>query len=105
MTVSVWAIVLAFGIPAAVTSLALFLLQRKITRHEKKEDERETARRKHEVLAVKGINAAISLGEATADAIKNGHSNGEIDAALEYARVVKHETKDFLTEQSIKHIY
>lgn len=105
MSVSVWAIICACGIPTAVTSLGLFFLQRKIARRERKEDEREAARRKHEVLTIKGVKAAIALGEATAEALKNGHCNGETDAALKYAREVKHETNDFLTETSVKHIY
>ena len=37
--------------------------------------------------------------------MKNGHTNGETEAALEYARQVKHAQKDFLTEQGIHAIY
>lgn len=47
----------------------------------------------------------IALGEATATALKNGHANGETEAALEYAKRIKHEQKDFLTEQGIHAIY
>ena len=49
--------------------------------------------------------AAIALGEAAATALKNGHANGETEAALEYARKIKHEQRDFLAEQGIKGIY
>lgn len=45
------------------------------------------------------------MGEASAIALKNGHTNGETEAALEYARRVKHEQKDFLTKQGIEAIY
>ena len=31
--------------------------------------------------------------------------NGELTAALEYAQKVKHEQKDFLTEQGVKNMY
>ena len=37
-------------------------------------------------------------------ALKNGHTNGETEAALEYAREVKHKQKDFLTRQAAKTI-
>lgn len=41
--------------------------------------------------------ASIALGEAAATALKNGHANGETEAALEYARKIKHEqTKGLL---------
>ena len=36
---------------------------------------------------------------------KNGHANGETEAALQYAQKIKHEQKDFLTEQGIHAIY
>lgn len=57
------------------------------------------------MLLVRSVGAAIALGEATATALKNGHANGETEAALEYAKRIKHEQKDFLTEQGIHAIY
>lgn len=66
---------------------------------------REQAREKNEILIIKSTGAAIALGEATAAAIKSGHCNGEMEAALEYARKVKHEQKDFLTEQGVSALY
>ena len=54
---------------------------------------------------IKSVMASIALGEAAATALKNGHANGETEAALEYARKIKHEQKDFLTEQGIKGLY
>lgn len=57
------------------------------------------------MLLVRSVRAAIALGEATATALKNGHANGETEAALQYAQKIKHEQKDFLTEQGIHAIY
>ena len=37
--------------------------------------------------------------------IPDAHCNGDMHAALEYARKVKHAQKDFLTEQGVKAIY
>ena len=68
-------------------------------------DEKEAAREENEILMVKSIGAAIALGEAAALALKNGHTNGETEAALEYARNVKHEQKEFLQRQAIDHLY
>ncbi|WP_313341211.1 serine/threonine protein kinase [Lacrimispora sp.] len=72
---------------------------------EKKLAEKEKAREKNEVLIIKSVGAAIALGEATATALKNGHCNGETEAALQYAREIKHEQKDFLAEQVVKNLY
>ena len=68
-------------------------------------EEKEKIREKNEVLIIKSVMASIALGEAAATALKNGHANGETEAALEYARKIKHEQKDLLTEQGIKGIY
>lgn len=98
-------ILAAMGIPSAITGFCFWKIERKIARREKLNEEKEAAREKNEILVIKSVGAAIALGEATAIALKNGHTNGEMDAALEYAREMKHAQKDFLTEQSIKNLY
>ena len=96
---------LAFGVPTAVTGLWFWLLKKHIDKKEIERDELEKAREKNAVLLIKSVGAALALGEATAHAIKDGKCNGEMTAALEYAKKMKHEQKDFLTEQSIKNLY
>ena len=57
---------------------------------------------------IKGVNAAIALGEATARAVQripDANCNGDMHDALEYAEKIKHEQKDFLTEQGVEAIY
>lgn len=96
------------GIPTAITAFCSWLLQRRITKREAQQDKREAAREKNEVLLIKSVGAAIALGEATAEAVQripDAHCNGDMHAALEYARKVKHEQKDFLTEQGVQSLY
>ena len=100
-----WALLAAIGVPSAITALCFGALERRMARREQLSEERERVRQKNEVLLVRSVGAAIALGEATATALKNGHANGETEAALAYARQVKHEQKDFLTEQGIRAIY
>ena len=89
-------IIAAAGIPTAITGL--------LFRHlEKRMDEKDRAREQHEYLIVKSINASMALGEATAEAVQripDAHCNGDMHAALEYARKVTHEQKDFLNKQA-----
>ncbi len=99
------ALLLAMSIPSGITGFCFWLLQRKMDKREKAREEKEKVREQQEFLLVKSIGAAIALGEASAIALKNGHTNGETEAALEYARKVKHEQKDFLTRQGIESIY
>ena len=105
---SVGGLVTLLGLPTAITAFCFWLLQQRITKRDKAQQERERAREKNEVLIIKGVGAPIALGEATAEAVQripDAHCNGDMHAALEYARKVKHEHKEFLTEQSVQALY
>ena len=98
-------LVALMGIPSAITGLCFWCIKRSLAKRDEELDRRDAARERNEVLLVRSVGAAIALGEATATAMKNGHTNSETEAALEYARQVKHAQKDFLTEQCIHAIY
>ena len=99
-------VILAFmGVPSAVTAFCFWAIQKNITKRDAKRDELDKAREKNELLLIRSVGAAIALGEATAHAIRDGKCNGEMSAALEYAQKVKHEQKDFMTEQGVKNLY
>ena len=98
-------LVALMGIPSAITGLCFWLIQRRLTKRDEELDRRDATRERNEVLLVRSVGAAIALGEAAATALKNGHANGETEAALEYAKRIKREQKDFLTEQGIRAIY
>lgn len=105
---SVGGLLTLLGIPTAITSLGLWLLQRRISKREAVQDAREAAREQNEVLLIQNTRVALALAEATAVAVQripDAHCNGDMHAALEYARKVKHAQKDFLTEQGVKAIY
>ena len=100
-------VIIIAGIPTAITSIFFWYIKRML---EKKEKERECAeqnRQHNELLIIKGIGASLALSEATATAVQripDAHCNGDMSAALEYARKVKHEHKDFLYEKAIDSI-
>lgn len=104
MTLNVALLLPAFAacVPSAVIGLIVWRMEQKMLRGFKAQEEREKAREDNEVLVIQATGAAIALGEATALALKNGHTNGETEAALEYAREIKHKQKDFLTRQAAK---
>ena len=105
---SIGGLVTLLGLPTAITAFCFWLLQQRITKRDKAQEERGRAREKNEVLIIKGMGAAIALGEATAQAVQripDAHCNGDMHAALEYARKVKHEHKEFMTEQSVQALY
>ena len=114
----VTAIIVAASIPSAITGFCFWLIEQNIQKRAEKEkaereerqkavDEREVIREKNELCIINSVNAAIALGEATARAVQripDAHCNGDMNAALEYAQKVKHEQKNFLNEQALKHI-
>lgn len=111
-----WQIVLAMSIPSAFTGFLFWALEHKIQkREEKKEAEqkkdreraekREKDRELFEIYLMKTVQASMALGEATASAVSripDAKCNGDMHEALEYAKRVKHEQKDFLNEQAIR---
>lgn len=106
-------------VPSAVTGFCFWLIEQKIQKETSKreaeekarreaEERREKLREKQEVFLVQGVNAAIALGEATAKAVQripDAHCNGDMHAELEYAAKVKHEQKDFLTQQGVESLF
>ncbi len=102
---TLWEIIACMSIPSAFTGFWIWMLKRHIDKAEKKRAEREAARVKNEVLIVQAVGASFALGEASAEAIQTGKHNGELSAALKYAKEIKHKQKDFLTELGIKNLY
>lgn len=112
-------IAFASVLPSAVAAFCFWLIEKKIERRSKKEDEerekrqkkvdkQEAARQKNELLTAQAIGAAIALGEATARAVQripDAHCNGDMEEALDYAAKVKHAQKDFLYGQGLENIY
>jgi len=95
---------MAFGIPAFMTRR----MEKRMDERERKAELRETNRAEMNRLQVKATMAAIALGEATARAVQripDAHCNGDMSAALNYVKTVKHEEKDFLTGLGIHALY
>lgn len=104
-----WTIVMAVGLPAAVVSAVVGLLFRRIEKRLEDENKarqrQEEARRQFERYQLTALTATMALCEANARAMQNGRCNGETHAALEYMQKVKHEQREFLTNQGIDHIF
>lgn len=75
-----------------------------ITHEEAREMREFTGRHGQELAAAYPDKEAFAAAVAV-QRIPDAHCNGDMHAALEYARKVKHAQKDFLTEQGVKAIY
>lgn len=102
---AIGAFVAALGIPGMLSGLFFWRLQKKIECREQLAKEQEQAREEFERLNIQATLAAVTLAEATANAvarIPDTNCNGDMHSALEYATKVKHEIRDFLTKQATK---
>ena len=100
-------IIAAAGIPSAIFGVFIRQLNKKLDRQEKRREEREQARLKNQIIQMELIAASLSLGEATAEAVQripDAHCNGDMHAALDYAKGVKAKYRDFEREQVAKHL-
>lgn len=95
----------AMSIPSAIMGFIAWAMKRRIDNREKEQETKNRAQQKLMILLVQSTRASIALGEATAHAMQRGHTNGDMEAALEYAADVKHKQKDFLAEQGIHNMF
>ncbi len=75
---------------------------------EHERQKRDENRREFEKNLLLTSNAALALGEATARAVQkipDAHCNGDMSDALDFAKKIKHEQRDFLAAQGIDNIF
>ncbi len=85
-----------------VSGMVLFFLQRFFKNKAKKDEERDAAKARENLLILKSIDAVGKLTYADAIAIRDGKTNGEMKAAIEAYKKADAELYEFLLEQSIK---
>lgn len=98
-------LIMSMSIPSTLTAYLFKQFEKKQDKRQKNIDVKEKTLEEQQKLLVKSVRAAISLGEATALALKNGHTNGETEEALDYAKQIKTEQDDFLTDQAIANVF
>lgn len=101
-------ILLAMGIPTAITGLVMWFLKRHIDKLEKKREEREKNTEDLMLIIMRNSRATNILAEATARAVQripDAHCNGDMKAALKQAEEIQKEEKDFMFDQGIKRIF
>lgn len=109
------AILVFFGIPTAITGLAVWFLQRRITRNEKELREKEANQEKLILMMIQCIKLNSAAIESTADALQRvpGVEENEnierdikqMEDALEKMITVQKQEHQFLLEQGVKHIF
>ena len=79
----IWVLIASFSIPSTITGLAFWLIQRSINKNEERRAKREDCLIQYQLMLIDTSFASISLGKATAIAVKEGKCNGEMKEAFE----------------------
>lgn len=104
----VYELILLFGIPSAITGIAIWWLKRKIEANEKKQAERENNLEELVLLMVnstKANNVGITAIATAVQRIPDAHCNGDMKAALEKMEEIQQKEKQFLIDKGIKYIF
>lgn len=119
MTIIDWLSLLISAVPAALVGFLFGWVEKRLAKldekrtkaqkeREKRNQEAERIRQQQMLFLVQMQEAIATLSTATAKAVQripDAHCNGDMSRALEYARRVKRDQRDFLQQQGIKHIY
>lgn len=85
-----------------ISGMVLFFLQRFFKNKAKKDEERDAAKRRENLLILKSIDAVGKLTYADSIAIRDGKTNGEMKTAVEAYKKADQELYEFLLEQTVK---
>lgn len=109
MTGVIWAVIAAAGIPSALFAWFLSRLTKKLDKRDQAREEaqkaKDEAQLKNDVMLIELVMASITLGEATAEAVQripDAHCNGDMHAALDFAKEAKQKYRQFEHEQTAK---
>ena len=101
-------LIVAMGIPSAVTGLLVWWLKRYIDKRELEREEREKKTEKFMLMLMQTSRATNVLAEATARAVQripDAKCNGDMTAALEEAAKIQKAEKEWLFEQGVENIF
>lgn len=100
-----WEIVLAAGIPSAIFGLIIWYFKRHVEANEKKRDEQQHNLESLVLMMLQSTRANTILCKATAEAVRDGHCNGNMSSAIAVVDKAAAAEKEFLLDKSIKYIF
>lgn len=101
----VWTILVALGIPSAVIGLVLWYIKRTIAKNEKRREEHDKNLESLVLMMLQSTRANSILCKATAEAVRDGHCNGNMTQAMATVDKAAAAEKEFLLEKGIKYIF
>ena len=100
-----WDILVAIGVPSGLFGLILWFIKRWADKRDKALTEHNNHLQELVLMMLQSTRANTILGIATAEAVRDGHCNGNMTSALEAVDKVAKAEKEFLLDKSIKYIF
>lgn len=101
----IWTILLAFGAPSAVLGFVIWYIKREITKNQKRQEEHDKNLESLVLMMLQSTRANTILCKATAEAVRDGHCNGNMTEAMKIVDKTAAAEKEFLLDKSIKYIF
>ena len=98
-------IILAAGIPSALFGLIIWQFKRQVEKRDAKQEERQRNLEELVLMMLQSTRANSILCKATAEAVRDGHCNGNMSSAIEIVDKAAQAEKEFLLDKSIKYIF
>lgn len=98
-------ILLAAGIPSAIFGLLIWQFKRNVEERDRKQEERQKNLEDLVLMMLQSTRANSILCKATAEAVRDGHCNGNMSSAIEIVDKAAAAEKEFLLDKSIKYIF
>lgn len=98
-------IILAAGIPSALFGLIIWQFKRQVEKRDAKQEERQRNLEELVLMMLQSTRANSILCKATAEAVRDGHCNGNMSSAIEIVDKAAAAEKEFLLDKSIKYIF
>lgn len=102
---ALWEVLLTFGVPSAVFGLAIWYIKREIAKNQKKQEEHDKNLESLVLMMLQSTRANTILCKATAEAVRDGHCNGNMTEAMKIVDKTATAEKEFLLDKSIKYIF
>lgn len=101
----IWGVLLAFGVPSAIFGFIVWYFKMLITKYQKRQEEHEKNLESLVLMMLQSERANTILCKATAEAVRDGHCNGNMTAAMDIVNKAAAAEKEFLLDKSIKYIF
>ena len=100
-----WQIFVAAGIPSGLFGLLTWYIKHRMKKAEKESERHQENLESLVLMMLNSTRANTILCKATAEAVRDGHCNGNMTSALKAVEAVAAEEKEFLLKKGIKYIF